>query len=45
MTAEELIGRLIDVTLADRVEKMLENVDRPSKRIIQQEDYLKIFGL
>lgn len=45
MTAEELIGRLIDVTLADRVEKMLENADRPSKRIIQQEDYLKIFGL
>lgn len=28
------VGRLIDVTLADRVEKMLENADRPSKRII-----------
>lgn len=39
------VGRLVDVTLADRVEKMLENADRPSKRIIQQEDYLKIFGL
>lgn len=38
------VGRLIDVTLADRVEKMLENADKPSKRIIQQEDYLKIFG-
>ena len=38
------VGRLIDVTLADRVEKMLENAERPSKRIIQQEDYLKIFG-
>lgn len=38
------VGRLIDVTLADRVEKMLENADRPSKRIIRQEDYLKIFG-
>ena len=38
------VGRLIDVTLADRVEKMLENADRPSRRIIQQEDYLKIFG-
>ncbi|MBD5546475.1 MAG: hypothetical protein HDQ97_03635 [Lachnospiraceae bacterium] len=38
------VGRLIDVTLADRVEKMLENADRPSERIIQREDYLKIFG-
>ena len=39
------VGRLIDVTLADRVEKMLGNADRPSDRIIRQEDYLKIFGL
>lgn len=39
------VVRLIDVTLADRVEKMLENADQPSERIIQQEDYLKIFGL
>lgn len=38
------VGRLIDVTLADRVEKMLENADRPSGRIIKQDDYLKIFG-
>ena len=38
------VGRLIDVTLADRVEKMLENADRPSERIIKQDDYLKIFG-
>lgn len=39
------VGRLIDVTLADRVEKMLENVNCPSRRIIRQENYLKIFGL
>jgi len=39
------VSRLIDVTLADRVEKMLANVDKPSGRIIEEEDYLSIFGL
>lgn len=39
------VNRLIDATLADRVEKMLANADKPSERIIQGEDYLKVFGL
>jgi len=39
------VGRLIDVTLADRVEKMLANADKPSERIIERSDYLAIFGL
>ncbi len=39
------VNRLIDATLADRMEKMLANADKPSERIIQGEDYLKIFGL
>lgn len=39
------VGKLIDVTLADRVEKMLANADKPSDRIIARNDYLTIFGL
>lgn len=39
------VGRLLDVTLADRVEKMLANADQPSDRIIQDRDYMAVFGL
>ncbi len=39
------VGKLIDVTLADRVEKMLDNANKPSGRIIEDADYLRIFGL
>lgn len=39
------IERLIDVTLADRVENMLANAKKPSDRIIQSKDYLELFGL
>ena len=40
-----LINKTIGMCLADRVEKMMENADQPSDRIIRQKDYLKIFGL
>lgn len=39
------VERFIDVTLENKVEMMLENAARPSKRIIESEDAWKIFGL
>ena len=37
--------RFIDVTLANRVEMMLSNVNRPSKRIMDNADIQSLFGL
>lgn len=39
------VNRLVDVTLADCVEKMLANVNQPSERIITDPDYMELFGL
>ena len=39
------VERFIDVTLENKVEAMLENVSRPSSRIITDEDAWQIFGL
>ena len=39
------VGRLIDVTLENKVEKMLENVDRESSRIIESGDVNDLFGV
>ena len=37
--------RFIDVTLANRVEMMLSNVNRPSKRVMDNADIQSLFGL
>lgn len=39
------VGRFIDVTLANRVESMLVNVDASSERIITDGDLEKLFGV
>ena len=39
------VERFIDVTLANRVESMLVNVDTPSKRIITGGDWENLFGI
>lgn len=39
------VERFIDVTLANRVESMLENVDASSERIITGGDWEKLFGV
>ena len=39
------VERFIDVTLENKVEAMLENASRPSRRIITDEDAWRIFGL
>jgi len=39
------VGRFIDVALENRVESMLKNADKPSKRIIPSGDWEAIFGM
>ncbi len=39
------VGRFIDVTLANKVEAMLANVDKPSSRIIEGADLRTLFGV
>lgn len=40
------IGRFVDVALANRVERMLENAQKPSRRIMEDEENAqKIFGV
>lgn len=39
------VERFIDVTIANRVESMLEHADAPSDRIIEEENWMDIFGL
>lgn len=39
------VGRFVDVTLANRVESMLANVDTPSERIISDKRWAELFGL
>lgn len=39
-------NRFIDVTLANKVEKMLQNAEKPkSERIIQKESLTDLFGV
>lgn len=38
-------GRFVDVTLANRVESMLANANTPSERIIEGENWEKLFGV
>lgn len=38
-------GRFIDVVIANRVEAMLSNVNRPSSRILQDADLTELFGV
>ena len=39
------VERFFDVTIANKVESMLANVNRPSSRIIQGENALEVFGV
>lgn len=39
------VERFIDVTLQSRVEKMLENADQPSSRIIDSDQWKDLFGV
>lgn len=39
------VERFIDVTLANKVESMLANVDKPSSRIVEDESWLDLFGV
>lgn len=38
-------GRFVDVVIANRVEAMLSNVNRPSSRILQDADLTELFGV
>ncbi|MDD6626683.1 MAG: hypothetical protein ACI4SN_03135 [Lachnospiraceae bacterium] len=38
-------GRFVDVTLANRVENMLANADKPSERIIVGNNWEDLFGV
>ncbi len=38
-------GRFIDVTLASKVESMLANVDKPSERIADGDEWMELFGV
>ena len=38
-------ARFVDVVIANRIESMLANVNRPSRRIIQSPDISDLFGL
>lgn len=38
-------NRFVDVVIANRCETMLENIDRPSKRILKNIDLSEIFGI
>ena len=37
--------RFIDVTIANRVEAMLANADKPSRRIMDEADMTALFGI
>lgn len=39
------VGRFVDVTLANCVESMLENADAPSERIINDDNWERLFGV
>ena len=39
------MGRFIDVTLENRIERMLENADAPSERVIAGDDWQELFGM
>lgn len=39
------VGRFVDVTLANRLDSMLANADKPSERIITEDNWEKIFGV
>ena len=39
------VGRFVDITMENRIKSMLENVDRPSRRIIASEDWAGLFGV
>jgi uncharacterized Zn finger protein len=39
------VGRFVDVTIASHVDRMLENADRPSSRIMVRENWENVFGL
>ena len=39
------VERFVDITLANRVESMLANADTPSKRIITDESWERLFGV
>ena len=39
------VGHFIDVTLANKVEAMLANVDKPSSRIIENANTKELFGV
>ena len=38
-------GRFVDVTLANRLENMLANADKPSERIIVGNNWEDLFGV
>jgi len=38
-------GRFVDVVIANRLETMLSNVNRPSDRILQDTDLTELFGV
>ncbi len=39
------VGRLVDVSLANRVESMLMNADRVTERVIEGEEWENLFGI
>lgn len=39
------VGKFVDVTLENRIERMLENADVLSERVIASDDWQEIFGL
>lgn len=39
------VGRFVDITMENRIETMLANVDRPSSRIIRSGNWEELFGV
>ena len=39
------VSRFVDVALENKVEKMLQNADRKSDRILETVDYTSLFGV
>ena len=39
------VGRFIDVTLANKVEAMLANAEKPSSRIMEEDEVKGLFGV
>lgn len=39
------VNRFVDITMETRIDSMLRNADRPSTRIIESDDWKKMFGV